>query len=482
MKTEKELSGYNDLMTDDRMKASIISNMTEGVMAIGFDGTILFSNRSVLEILGFSENDIIGKKFASLFFENPENDGFAQTVLDAAEDKQQPHHAIVRYSDGGHVKHLRVVTSYLSDGGKPAGITMVIDDLSELEELRDSLKAMEQINELNARLQMRNDLLSRTFGLFLSDEIVRQLLDTPDGLALGGKKKTVAIMMSDLRGFTAMSEKMDPADLIAMLNHYLGAMTEVIQSRGGTIIEFIGDGIMAIFGAPVYRESFASDAVAAAVGMEAAMEDINQWNAERDYPFLEMGIGLHIGEVIIGNIGSEKRMKYGIVGSSVNLCGRIESYTVGGQILISPQLRESVKSELKVASEMTVFPKGTKTELILSHITGIGAPYNMYTSVIRDEPKALVQPLAVCFYRIQEKHKNAKACYGGIVSVGRNSAVLETQTDLELYDNIQLQAGGQLFCKVVENNADSYVLHFTSIPSGYYEWLKGAVTQVRDSS
>jgi adenylate cyclase len=222
-------------------------------------------------------------------------------VLDAIENKRQPNYSMVRYSYDGQVKHLRVVTSFLAhEGEETAGITMVIDDLSELEGLRDSLRAMEQISELNAQLQMRNDLLNRTFGLFLSDEIVRQLLDTPNGLALGGKKKTVAIMMSDLRGFTAISERMDPADTISMLNHYLGAMTEVIQNRGGTIIEFIGDGIMAIFGAPVCRDSFASDAVAAGLEMEAAMEDVNRWNSERDYPPLEMGIGLHIGEVVIG--------------------------------------------------------------------------------------------------------------------------------------------------------------------------------------
>ena len=477
MKTETALSVNDTAKESDRMQFSIISNMTEGVMAIGFDGTILFANNAALGILGFAESDVVGKKFASLFFENPENDAFAQSVLDAIENKRQPNYSMVRYSYDGQVKHLRVVTSFLAhEGEEMAGITMVIDDLSELEGLRDSLRAMEQISELNAQLQMRNDLLNRTFGLFLSDEIVRQLLDTPNGLALGGKKKTVAIMMSDLRGFTAISERMDPADTISMLNHYLGAMTEVIQNRGGTIIEFIGDGIMAIFGAPVCRDSFASDAVAAGLEMEAAMEDVNRWNSERDYPPLEMGIGLHIGEVIVGNIGSEKRMKYGIVGSDVNLCGRIESYTVGGQVLISPQLRASVKPALRISSEMTVFPKGTDHELVLSHITGIGDPYNIQITAIRDVPRKLASPLAVCFYRINEKHKNTKSCYGGIVSVGRNSAVLETQTEMALFDNIQLQAGGQLFCKVMEKNEDSYVLHYTSIPSGYDKWLKGAVT------
>ena len=191
MKTETALSVNDTAKESDRMQFSIISNMTEGVMAIGFDGTILFANNAALGILGFAESDVVGKKFASLFFENPENDAFAQSVLDAIENKRQPNYSMVRYSYDGQVKHLRVVTSFLAhEGEETAGITMVIDDLSELEGLRDSLRAMEQISELNAQLQMRNDLLNRTFGLFLSDEIVRQLLDTPNGLALGGKKKT----------------------------------------------------------------------------------------------------------------------------------------------------------------------------------------------------------------------------------------------------------------------------------------------------
>ena len=295
------------------MLLSIIRSLTEGILAIGEEGTILYANSEAESILEISEDEMIGRKISSLFFDNPENDDFTQTILDAVTDSCQPHHAVVTYKAGEREKILRVTTSYLKKGTGSNGLTMVFSDISELYELRDSVKAMEQIRELNGQLEIRNQLLSKTFGLFLSDEIVKRLLDTPNGLALGGTKMDVTIMMSDIRGFTAMSERMDPTDLIDMLNHYLGKMTEIIQKRRGTIIEFIGDGIMAIFGAPAVYEEHASCAVAAALEMQAAMDEINEWNMERDYPPLEMGIGLDRGEVIIGTIGSEKRMKYGAI-------------------------------------------------------------------------------------------------------------------------------------------------------------------------
>ena len=264
--------------------------------------------------------------------------------------------------------------------------------------------------------------------------------------------------MSDLRGFTAMSERMDAGDLINMLSHYLEVMTDVIQSRNGTIIEFIGDGIMAIFGAPLYSETHTEDAVAAALEMEAAMADINAWNLERDYPHLEMGIGLDCGEVIVGNIGSEKRMKYGIVGSHVNLCGRIESYTAGSQILISP-------------GEMTVLPKGVNEEIILSQVTGIGAPYDIHITMGSNRPEKLKEPIPICFYRIDGKHTTEKACYGGIAALGGDCAILETETRLELYDNLQIQAGGKLLCKVMEKKDQEFLVRYTSIPAGYEKWI-----------
>ena len=465
-------------MTFNQVQDSVVRNMAEGVLIIDFDGTIRYANQAACSILEIPESKLSGKKFASLFFDDPSHDDFSQILLDAIYSKDQPHEAVVPFRTEGAVRHLHVTTSfYMNDESHPFGITMLISDLSELMDLKDALKAMDQIRELNQQLNARNELLSKTFGQFLSDEIVRQLLDSPDGLVPGGNKETVTIMMSDLRGFTAISERMDPDDLICMLNHYLGAMTDIIQKWNGTIIEFIGDGIMAVFGAPVSSETHAADAVAAALEMESAMEEINRWNMEKNYPFLEMGIGINTGEMIVGNIGSEKRMKYGVVGKQVNLCGRIESYTVGKQVLISPDVKAQIQSPLQIEMEMTVIPKGVDEEIVLSHVTGIGEPYDVYIAAEKAAMETLKVPLPVSFCRIQEKHTMKKTYYGGIISLGRDCAVLETGTKLQLFDNIQITAGGRLFCKVMEALEDSYILQYTSIPSGYDRWIREALAK-----
>ena len=458
--------------TEDLIRKSIIADMSEGVMTVGFNGVISHVNPAAEVILGMKSEELVGKSFARCFFEHSENDAFNQCILDAIYDSSCAHRNIVPYYSDGVTRQLHITTSYLHENEKKIGVIAVLSDITELNELRDAVKAMERIKALNVQLEMRNQLLHETFGRFLSDEIVRQLLDTPDGLALGGKKRTLTVMMSDLRGFTAMSERMEAGDLLSMLNHYLGEMTDEIQKYNGTIIEFIGDGIMAIFGAPAPSESHAADAIAAAVQMQNRMKEINRWNAERGYPVLEMGIGLNTGEVIVGNIGSEKRTKYGVVGSHVNLCGRIESYTVGGQVLISPLTREMAGTDLEIAQEMEVFPKGVKEALVLSQVTGIGEPFNFSYAEKEDVFRPLEIPKAVEFVLIEGKHVDKQTVAGRFVAVSDNGAVLETAHPLKQHDNIRLEAGGDLFAKVIKSVPQGWVLRFTSLPPLYKHWLE----------
>ena len=433
----------------ERITGRIMRDMSEGVFTLTTEGVIGYTNPAALAILDKREGELLGKVFAECFFEYEENDAFTQTVLDSVYDPEHIHENVVRYFTGEKWKTLHIVTSFLQDDGDRY-VVVVLGDLTELFTVKGA------------------------FGRFLSEAVVEELLETPGGLALGGKKRRVTIMMSDLRGFTAMSERMDPTDLIAMLNHYLEQMTLIIQGHGGTIIEFIGDGIMAIFGAPMKREDHenAGNAVAAALQMQAAMTSINVWNEERDYPVLEMGVGIHTGDVIVGNIGSEKRTKYGAVGSDVNLCGRIESYTVGGQVLISPKTRALVRAELTVAEEMAVYPKGVDGELVLSRVTGIGAPYSIVTHEEVKEPMPLLRTIPVKFHIISGKHGEKKAHYGGITALSDDGMLFETETAVKVFDNLELEAGGNLLCKVRKLTEKGALLKFTSVPEGFGAFIK----------
>lgn len=453
------------------IRKRILTDISEGIMLIGFNGLILYSNTTASKILGIPEEKMTGHRFASLFFDNPENDEFCQAVIDSIYDRGRQHDTILTYKNGGNTMTLRMMTSFYVDGEEQKGIIAVFSDVSEMMELRDAVRSMKKIQALNDKLELRNKLLSETFGRFLSDEIVKKLLDTPDGLKLGGEKRTLTMMMSDIRGFTALSERMDAADLISMLNHYLEEMTTAIQAHGGTIIEFIGDGILAIYGAPDYIPDHAAQAVAAALEMQSKMADINKWNEKKGYPPLEMGIGINTGEVIVGNIGSEKRTKYGVAGPAVNLCGRIESYTIGGQILIPPSTIEAVNAPLEIVKEMTVYPKGAKAELLLSQVTGIGSPYDIYVRQESRQPVPLEKPAPVRFYRLEGKHKLEGTLFGGITAVTDDRAVFATDTKLEILDNIQIDAGGDLYCKVLEERPEGYLLQYTAVPAGYEEWI-----------
>lgn len=451
---------------------SIVHDMSEGIMTIDFDGMIQDINPAALEILERTEEELKGKRFASCFFKYYENDSFNQAVIDAIYDSNVSHKNIVSYYTGIRTKQLHITTSFLKKGNTKVAVIVVLNDISELAELRDAIKAMEHIKRLNVQLELRNKLLSETFGRFLSDEIVKQLLETPDGLALGGKKRTLTVMMSDLRGFTDLSERMDAQSLISMLNHYLGEMTEIIQKHNGTIIEFIGDGIMAIFGAPAPSSCHASDAVAAAVEMQSRMEEVNRYNESHGFPVLHMGIGINTGEVIVGNIGSEKRTKYGVVGNHVNLCGRIESYTVGGQVLISPMTRSMITEPLEIAGEQTIFPKGVAAPLVISHVIGIGGDYRLCCPNRVDSPVELKKSCPVSFYLIHEKHSDLEPRKGRITAISKTGAVIETEEPLQPYMNLQIDIGGKLFCKVISVKERSCLLRITSAPQEYELWMR----------
>ena len=460
-------------MDKELIRESVIRDMSEGVMTIGLDGVIASVNPAAETILDRSAGKLVGKRFASAFFEYEENDAFNQTVLDAIYAPDASHENYVPFFTGTATKQLHVTTSFLHNGAERVALIAVLSDISELVELRDAVKAMERIKALNAQLELRNKLLSETFGRFLSDEIVRQLLDTPDGLALGGKKRTLSILMSDLRGFTALSERMAPGDLISMLNHYLGEMTEIIENNGGTIIEFIGDGIMALFGAPIPMETHAADAVRTAVEMQRRMEEVNRWNEGHGFPVLQMGIGINTGEVIVGNIGSEKRTKYGVVGSHVNLAGRIESYTVGGEILISPKTRAEISEKLEIAEERKVMPKGVVEPLTLASVTGIG---ERSFRKEQDVPIPLEKPIPVQFLKIHEKHIDTLPNPGILTALSDTGAVLETEVRLKPYENLELEAEGKLLCKVLSRQGGGWLLRFTSVPEGFRHWRDKAAS------
>ncbi len=268
---------------------------------------------------------------------------------------------------------------YLPKSFNPVLLKARINAGLEKKRLRDSeIEQQRQLNELNGMLETRNRFIRETFGRYLSSEIVESLLETPAGLKLGGEKRILTILMADLRGYTSLSEKLPPENLVCVINFFLETMTEIIFQYKGTLDEFIGDAILAIFGAPVQREDDARRAVACAIEMQRAMAGVNRHCRRAGLPETAMGIGINTGEVVVGNIGGRQRTKYGVVGLNVNLTSRIESCTVGGQILISETTLEACGPILRIDSRAEVMPKGVSRPILTYEVGGIAGEYDLY--------------------------------------------------------------------------------------------------------
>ena len=238
-------------------------------------------------------------------------------------------------------------------------------------------RANDRVRSLVREVERRNKFIRDVFGRYLTGEVAETLLDSPEGLSLSGERREITILMADIRGFTNISLHRAPEEVVTMVNNFLSVMTEVIISYGGTIDEFIGDAILALFGAPNAMSDHAEKAVACAIAMEQAMTRVNDLNRAAGLPEIETGIGINTGEVIVGNIGSEKRAKYGVVGHHVNFTARIESYTVGGQILVSERTLDACNGMLQTRGEMSVRPKGIDEDVKLFDVASIGEPYNI---------------------------------------------------------------------------------------------------------
>ena len=225
-------------------------------------------------------------------------------------------------------------------------------------------------NQMQGGLRQR-DFIRNAFGRYVSPEVAKTLLESPEGLRLGGHKREVTVLMSDLRGYTRFAEHGDPALVMEVLNDYLGRMADLIIEHGGTINEFIGDAIFAVFGAPLDHADHAERAAAAALAMQRAMAQINSDNVASGRPRFEMGIGVHTGEVVVGNIGSEQRAKYAVVGAAVNLAARVEGCTVGGQIFVTAPTLERIRDLAEVADPLRAELKGIEEPVALYELRGL---------------------------------------------------------------------------------------------------------------
>ena len=204
-------------------------------------------------------------------------------------------------------------------------------------------------------------------GKYISEDVMKRVIQNIDNLGLGGKKSIVTVLFSDIRGFTSMSEQMSAQEVSEILNEYFTEMEPIISKYNGVINKFIGDAVMAIFGEPIQDKKHPQNAVKCAYAMLEKVKELQKKWAKEDKPKIEIGIGINTGEVFVGNIGSVKRMEYTVIGDTVNLASRLESYNkiYKTKLLISASTYEEVKGFVDVIkiSDVQIRGKANKMDI-----------------------------------------------------------------------------------------------------------------------
>jgi len=241
------------------------------------------------------------------------------------------------------------------------------DDL----ELISAVAAQTAIAVENVRAHERlakEEVARANYSRFLPEYVVKQMLENPNSFKLGGVTQTITVLFADIRGFTRISEHAPREQIVQLLNRYFSAMTDIIFAHGGTLDKYLGDGLMALFGAPTVTPKDATNAISAAVAMQRRMLSINDELRAEGFPEIGIGIGLHTGEVIAGYIGSERRSEYTAIGDAVNTSSRLESNAKAGEILVSEVTAQAARSRYQLAPREPITVKNREQPVPLFEV------------------------------------------------------------------------------------------------------------------
>ncbi len=207
------------------------------------------------------------------------------------------------------------------------------------------------------------------FQRYVSPAVVDRLVDGVEDLTLGGKRQEISVLFADIRGFTSYSENLAPEHLVEILNQYLALAVEAILAQEGTLDKFVGDAVMALFNAPLPQPDHALRAVRAALAMQQAIADYNVEGA--DHAPLSFGVGIHVGQAVVGNVGTVQQMNYTAIGDTVNLAKRLQEHASGGQIILSRAVYEAVKDKVTVEDLGPIMVKGRAAAEHAYSLTGL---------------------------------------------------------------------------------------------------------------
>ena len=331
---------YNNIILLDNVKKSkklidnIMSSISTGIVKINLMGEIEYINDSAIEIFQLDKSILLDNHYAIVFESNPD----LTELIEFAESRNH-----ILYEENLRVKkqdsnetNINLTISPVFDDGVNSGSVISFEDLSDINKVKS------------------------TFKKYVSENIVDELLLNEDSLELGGVEQEVCVLFSDIRGFTSMSERMEPSKVVKLLNSFFDKMIDVVFKYNGTLDKIIGDELMVLYGAPLKKADDILNAVKTAKEMFTTLDQFNVKMLDEGYPELNIGIGINYGKVICGNIGSEQQMNYTVIGDTVNLASRLCSAAKPGEIIISDSVYKNLDDTIGFSLNEKLSLKGKK--------------------------------------------------------------------------------------------------------------------------
>jgi len=243
-------------------------------------------------------------------------------------------------------------------------ITLPVASRDELGALTDSFNRM-------ARSLREKEMIKRAFTRYVAREVVEEILKDPENLVLSGERRQVTVLFCDVRGFTPMSERLAPEEVVLLLNDFYNLMIETTFKYDGTLDKFLGDAVMAVFGAPMAYPDHSARAIRTALAMQEGIAGLNERRVREGKEPIAVGIGVSAGEAVAGTVGTEDRMEYTVIGDSVNLAARLEANAKAGQILISYRTYERVRDLVEARPLGRIRVKGKEEEVEVYEVLGL---------------------------------------------------------------------------------------------------------------
>jgi len=251
---------------------------------------------------------------------------------------------------------FRLLDATRKIAGGDFNVEVPVSSSDELGTLTESFNQM-------ARSLREKEMIKRAFTRYVAREVVEEILKDPERMVLTGERREVTVLFCDIRGFTRLAERLSPEEVVSLLNEFYTLMIETTFRHGGTLDKFLGDAVMAVFGAPVRHPDHAIRAVRTALDMQAATASLNERRRRLGDDPIRVGIGVSLGEAVAGTVGTEERMEYTVIGDSVNLAARLEAQAKPGRILISQATYERLHDQVKVRDLGGIRVKGKEEEV-----------------------------------------------------------------------------------------------------------------------